>query len=208
MELNENNTFSSIYLFVVNQPEDGFAAYSDIFMRKNATIAEALKAVTSDVSSWDRCPDSGKLDGLDMKFKGDEETLVFVKLPDRLQGNKFTSFRTTALKDLLELARPGLDGIIQFAGRHQDKHGDYTICSFMLDLKGINSNISAAKLRNGRVRFPIMFDFVDSNDGISPVFKDPEPHSNNVSLTKDVVGIFTHGGIHPPRAASFITVEL
>lgn len=208
MDTDENKTFSSIYLFVIDQPEDGFAAYSDIYLRKNATIADALKAVTSDVSSWDRYPDSEKLDGLDMKFKGNGETLVFVKLPDRLQGNQLTSFRAAALKDLLEIARPGLDSIIQNAGRHQDQHGDYTICSFTLDLTGIKANIRSAKLGNDCISFPVMFDFVDSNDGISPVFKVPEPHSSNVSGTKDVIGIITHGGIHPPRAASSILVEL
>lgn len=210
-----DNHYKKIYLFVVGEDINGFAEMSYAYQRNTSVslpdaIAEIKESSALDqppTSDWQPKPDHSA-SGLNMTFPDATTALVFVRLPHP-SGPNVTEFGARAVKDLdVASANPG--NIVRRAQRHKmEKNREYLLCSFQLDIEDSLNTIGRSTGGHRISQLPIMFDFVDTKDRKSPVFKDPHKHfdGSDAQYEAEVTDGMGHGGIHPPSASSFILVD-
>jgi hypothetical protein len=210
-----------IFLFVIgnskNVADKGYAKVLTAFRRgSQGTLEEALKEIEQGdaTKSWEPAASTHAPRGIDLAFDPAQPCLVFVAISgdhshvqdaaeDGVVGPLHDAATYFGDKIVTPLAIEGMpeSPIITDAKQHKlpgSKHP--TVCSFVVDA---SSALDKAKNAGSYARFPIVFDFVDSDDAISPVFKKPrppkEPHAPGTELP-----MLNHGGIHPPNGASMI----
>ncbi|WAC25205.1 hypothetical protein [Blastomonas sp. SL216] len=211
---------SDIFLFMLGNGDDGYAKVRTVLKRKTpGNRMEAWDEIEQGKveDSWEIAPPIHCVGGIDMAFAAKQPCLVFVAISgdhshaeEAENGGTVGSFHETTTYFGENIVAPmAIRGqpsapIIKNLKRHKLPSSNYhTVCSFDVDgesaLRELGSSSGAAIM----TRFPIVFDFVDSDDGRSPVFKKPrrplQPASNQSSLV-----MFGHGGIHPPNGASMI----
>jgi hypothetical protein len=213
-----------IFLFVLGNDgdpaDDGYAKVTGAFKRKSpgnraeawAEIEQGKTKTSWGIAASTHCPG-----GIDMAFGTAQPCLVFVAISGPQSHAKEASKDDIAgpLHDLTTyfgdqivtpLAIRGIPktSIITHAELHQLPGIKYpTVCSFVLDRKSAMTELGSSNDAGTLARFPIVFDFVDSDDGISPVFKKPSRSKRSASPKTDLT-MFGHGGIHPPNGASMI----
>ena len=194
--------YSNIYLCEISQPHSGFAKFGTIYKRKaSGTRKEALSEIQSALSNWTKVTRAHTAGGLDMKFKVTQgPSLVFVAIPSAGEGSA-TVFGKRVVVDA-DISGPKNHEVVGSVMSHQDAYGRATICSFTIDLAKTVARFNEISGGHDFTRFPIVFDFVDMVDGVSPVFKSPHEHA-----LFDKTKALGHGGIHPPSVASMIIVE-
>ena len=207
------NSNKEIYLFIVGEDGEGFAEFSYAYRRKTWTsLADAIADVkqSSDpaqppTSDW-QSKKNHSARGLDLNFPDNTQALVFVLLPGAGSHSNVTAFGKRVVKDLnVPNNNPG--NIVRQERRHQlVDNGPYLLCSFELDIGNSLETIGRSTTGHRISRRPIMFDFVDSDDNRSPVFKEPHKHFDGPDVHHEKER-FGHGGIHPPSASSFILVD-
>lgn len=188
-----------IYLFEIVQPDAGYATFEAVYKRRAAgKLQDALDEITSGnfPITWDEVKSKCAPSDLDMCFAPDTEALVFVTLPG-LDGGKGTVFGDKTVVDL-DVKRKGSSRVIRSQKRHPKGATAHTICSFEIDLGPVVGEIGAMAGGHAIAQLPIMFDFVDLPDEVSPVFKD----RHGTPLNE--VGPLGHGGIHPRGGSSMI----
>jgi hypothetical protein len=137
--------------------------------------------------------------GLDMKFSRNTKALVIIRIPFESNGVVETTFGEKMAVDLDVKRKPNMI-CIKNCDRHDFGTGEHKVCSFEIDMPRLLQEQEGASLHHPISRFPIMFDFIDS-DGVSPVFKGTH---NRAALATNGVG---HGGIHPRGGSSMIVIE-
>lgn len=194
--------YTNIYLCEISQPHSGFAKFGTIYKRKaSGTRAEALSEISKPLSNWTKVTRAHRAGGLDLKFKVTEgPSLVFVVIPSAGEGSR-TVFGKRVVVDA-DISGPKDHEVVGNVMSHKDAYGRDTICSFTIDLAETVKRFNAISGGHDFTRFPIVFDFVDMIDGVSPVFKSPHDHA-----LFDEAKALGHGGIHPPSVASMIIVE-
>ena len=194
--------YTNIYLCEISQPHSGFAKFGTIYKRKTSgTRKEALSEVLTARSKWTKVTRAHTAGGLDMKFKvTDGPSLVFVTIPSTGEGSA-TVFGKRVVVDA-DISGPKDHEVVGSVMSHTDANGRATICSFTIDLAKTVARFNNISGGHDFTRFPIVFDFVDMVDGVSPVFKSPHEHA-----LFDKTKALGHGGIHPPSVASMIIVE-
>lgn len=213
------NIHDSIYLFFVGNEPSSYARIVRSYRRKTpATRDQAWEDIESSKAevSWEELPSAKDVSGIDIVLPAGKASLVFVVLLEEYREVQAGSedqadilhIATTYFGDemvrQLEIRGNPKTPLIKQAESHQLPKSDYaTVCSFEVDSPAVmgelgpNSPIS---------RFPIVFDFIDSDDGISPVFKKPHGHKHS-SADEAISPFFGHGGIHPPSGASMIVLQ-
>lgn len=207
---NVNSNYDKIFLFDIHTGNDGFAEFVEVHQREpiiplNEAVGEIERVSPPDYQlpeKWRKEEiDSYAAGGLDMRFDECTKALVFVRLPYK-EEDLTTEFGENVVVDLhLPHDIPG--NIVRECRRLALTEGGlHLLCSFELDL-GDSLNVMRRPTTGHPIsRLPIMFDFVDRDDHVSPVYKDP--HHHKAAGEDPVIG---HGGIHPPSAASMIVVN-
>jgi hypothetical protein len=194
--------FEKIYLFEIGRGLNGFAKFTRVYERKSLVAhTEAKDEVMASRlnQNWTRAI-GGKYTagGLNMRFSAKEKALVFVRLPEN-EPFTVTEFGSKIAVDL-DVAGSAQNNIVRECQRFANTERMHLVCSFALDVPAALARIDQTTDGNRIGRLPIMFDFVDKNDGISPVFKGRHQHSIHIP-------VFGHGGIHPRGGSSMIILE-
>jgi hypothetical protein len=206
--------YTNIYLCEIAQPHTGFAEFGAIYKRKSGgTQNEALDDILKNRPDWTNQTDWKNVTsahgagGLDLKFNSSEGTgLVFVTIPiGSVTGSK-TLFGVKGVVDL-DVRGPRGHKVVSNVTSHHDENRLYSICSFEIDLAATRGRFNQRPGQQSALRFPIMFDFVDTIDGVSPAFKPPHEHAFLIKTMVNDVEMLTHGGIHPPSASSVISID-
>jgi hypothetical protein len=213
----------NIFLFVLGNGADGYAEVVEGFKRKEpGDRTQAWDEIKNGevAKMWDVVPASQRAAGIDMAFAATEPCLVFVAISGDhshetevhaedtvgLFHNATTYFGTDIVKELAIRGKLTAS-IIKDAKRHKlPGSGYHTVCSFEVDCVTVMRVILATSGAGNMTRFPIVFDFVDSDDGRSPVFKKPRPNYRPASAA-GILARLGHGGIHPRGGSSLIILE-
>ncbi len=189
-----------VYLFEIENGAGGFAEFAHVYLRDPpTTCGQALKEITGSQLPKDWRPVTGTqaVKDLDMRLPASSKALVFVRLPDQGELTE-TEFGENVVMDLqVEGAKP--NNIIRNPSRYASPDGKQRLCSFELDIPDTLAKIPRSNAGHKVTRLPIMFDFIDKSDGMSPVFKDG--HKHNAGGSGSFIG---HGGIHPSSGSSLI----
>ncbi len=190
-----------VYLFEIGEDSEGFAKFVHVYHRHPSTTHEQALA---EIQGLELLPDwkdetlSHASDALDMRFQGTTKAIIFVRLPEK-NGVAVTEFGKKVLIDL-DIAPRIPNNIVRKCRSFASHDGKHRLCSFELDVPAAVGAMRRPASGHQISRLPIMFDFVDSDDGISPVFKKPHHHSS-------AAPVFGHGGIHPRGGSSLIVIE-
>jgi hypothetical protein len=206
-----------VYLFEIDNGADGFARFVRVYQRHPSTTHDLAKKEIAGPklpAEWYDVTGMHAAGGLDMRFAAYSRAVVFVRLPN--QGALTdTEFGDYVVEDLKVQDR-GRCNIVRKCDRYASAGGKHLLCSFEIDIPETLSNMTRPPLSHRITRFPIMFDFVDASDNMSPVFKDPSRWAiGNVSDSAQTTGhdqddtieakpFFGHGGIHPRGGSSMI----
>jgi hypothetical protein len=214
-EMHEN-----ILLFMLGNDDCGYAEVKLVLKRAfPGTWEEAWQDIEQGTieGSWEPAPSSHRAGGIDMAFDITQPCLAFVAISGDhhhetqtksegqagLLHEATTYFGKKIVRDL-DIRGGPTTPIVKSAKRHKLPSSDYpTVCSFEVDSAGVLRELGSSAGASKITRFPIVFDFVDSDDGRSPVFKKPRPKCED----DPVVGIeakLGHGGIHPRGGSSII----
>jgi hypothetical protein len=219
--MSKDESFENILLFVIgNNVDDGYAEVQLVFKR---SLPGSWKQAWEDMEQgrieqcWKPAPSLHRAGGIDMAFDTTQPCLAFVAISGDhhhdtetksdgsagLLHEATTYFGKKIVRDL-DIRGGPTTPIIKSAKRHKLPLSDYpTVCSFEVDsasvLRELGSSAGASKI----TRFPIVFDFVDSDDGRSPVFKKPRKKSQN-RPAMSIQAMLGHGGIHPRSGSSII----
>ncbi len=178
-----------IFLFTIEQPKSGFAKFASVLKREDAgTRRAALEEIKSGRASkgWTDKTCEHDAGDLNMKFACDMEALIFVQIsPDKPK----TVFGPKKVADV-DIERKGAT-IVANSQLHPIGSEPARLCSFEIKLGDVLSDMGSGRQNVGRL--PIMFDYVDTDTGLSPVLKGSHDHP-----------IISHGGIHPPTATTMI----
>lgn len=146
-----------------------------------------------------------------MRFTSAQDSLIFVQINNELhsseEGLRHTSqtyFGKEVVSDLVVPNGPKVKTVSN-CKLHGLDNKPPQLCSFEL---GIQTALNALQSQSGDdpiTRFPVMFNFVDSGDNRSPVYK--KPHKQNKIDPRQPAIILGHGGIHPPNASSIIMLD-
>lgn len=215
-------THKSIFLYVLGDGAEEYADVVAVFKRKRpGNRKQAWDEIKNgEVETlWDVVPASKRASGIDMAFAASESCLVFVAISAGhsheaeaegedtvgLYHNATTYFGDKIVR-ALDIRGKLTASIIKDAKRHKlSRSGYHTVCSFVVDCDTVMDEIRATSGAGNMTRFPIVFDFVDSDDGRSPVFK--KPHSNNrPAPAASILARLGHGGIHPRGGSSLIII--
>lgn len=193
--------FENIYLFKIGRGLNGFAKFTRVYERKSLVTHKEVKdevMASSLNQNWTRVV-AGKntAGGLNMRFPAKEKALVFVRLPEN-EPFTVTEFGSKIAVDL-DVAGSAQNNIVRDCERFETAEGMHLVCSFALDVPAVLARIGQPSDGHRIARLPIMFDFVDRSDGLSPVFKDRHQHPL-------AAPVFGHGGIHPRGGSSLIIV--
>jgi hypothetical protein len=190
--------------FKRKQPGDRMQAWDEI---KNGKVAKL----------WDVVPASQRAAGIDMAFAATESCLAFVAISGDhsheaekdgedsvgLLHNATTYFGDHIVR-ALDIRGSLTTSIIKHAERYKlPGSGYHTVCSFEVDIANVLAELRASSNVGKISRFPIVFDFVDSDDDRSPVFKKPRGNPKPASTTS-LLARLGHGGIHPRGGSSII----
>lgn len=196
------------YLFEIDNGPSGFAEYVHVYHRHPPTThAKALAEITGPAlpKEWLDETEKHAAGDLNMQFAVLGEALVFVRLPDQGALTE-TEFGEDVVIDLkVKGGKPGT--IIRKSHRYALADGMHRLCYFELDMPGTLAAIHRPNSTHKVARLPIMFDFVDKSDGISPVFKDPHRHGHTHGAAGSGAAKLGHGGIHPRGGSSLIILE-
>ncbi len=203
---------ANIFLFILGNGTGGYAEVTSAFRRKApASRQQAWGEIESNwvrEPLWGEVPPKLRPGGIDIALDANQASLVFVAIDNAHHHSKaadggaeiglmhetVTYFGKNVVRELDICGKPQ-SPVIKDAKCHKrpgDTHD--SVCSFEFDGVSVMSELGAAGAGT-TVRFPIVFDFVDSDDGRSPVFKKPNG-----------LHIMNHGGIHPPTGSSLIIV--
>lgn len=207
--MEDQSLISDIYLFIIDSDAEGYAHYGAVYKRKEGTSTKlAAKEIIggSAQTNWTDATEQHAGAGLDMKFSSARDSLVFVFIrANRSSGqaadaqhDDVTYFGREVVADLQIAPRMQLARIIKNPLVYPEGNAQPWLCSFEMDVRKIRSELSSASSA-AHVRFPVVFDFVDSDDGVSPVFKKPK--------SVNAADILDHGGIHPRGGSSMIIFE-
>jgi hypothetical protein len=203
--MSEEAGSKDIYLFEIDNGASGFAEYVHVYRRDPSTThAKALAEITGPAlpKEWLNETEKHAAGDLDMQFAALGEALVFVRLPDQGALTE-TEFGKDVVIDLpIKGGKPNI--IIREAQRYALADGMHRLCSFELDMPGTLATISRPNPAHKIARLPIMFDFVDKSDGMSPVFKDPHRQGHTHDAVGSSAPVLGHGGIHPRGGSSLI----
>ncbi|MGC6328588.1 hypothetical protein [Rhizorhabdus sp. FW153] len=219
---NTDGEHQNIFMFMLGNGNDGYAEVRAVFKRpssgnrKQAWQDIELGNVEKD---WNAAPLSHRAGGIDMAFVKAQPSLVFVAIigdhyhdaATRDEGaagrshNSTTYFGEDIVRDLDVRGRPKAS-IISNVERHSLPGRRFpTVCSFEVNDARVSSELGTSAGAPTMTRFPIVFDFVDSDDGRSPVLK--PPHQRSVSVpAASIFGLLGHGGIHPRGGSSMIEI--
>lgn len=211
---------NDVFLFEFGNGNNGYAKITKVLKRKKpSNWMEAWGEIEQGKSeaSWDIAPPWHCAGGIDMAFGAAQPCLVFVAISgdhshaeDAKNGSAVAPYHETTtyfgdhvVTPLTIRGKPEAS-IINNVQLHKMPGSDYhTVCSFVVDGESVLREIGESSAAGKITRFPIVFDFVDSDDGRSPVFKKPllppQPASTASGLAR-----LGHGGIHPPSGSSMI----
>lgn len=216
-------THDNIFLFVLRDDADGYAKVFKSFKRKQpGERAQAWAEIESGKVEqlWDIAPPSQHAVGIDMTFSATQSCLVFMAISGshsheaEADGegavgpyHNATTYFGKRIVRALDISGTPTASIIKDAKRHKlPGSGYYTVCSFAVDSVAVMREVGSTSGASTITRFPIVFDFVDSDDGRSPVFKKPDRAASPASA-EGFLDSLGHGGIHPPSGSSLIILE-
>lgn len=202
---NAEDMHENIFLFEIVQPEVGFAKFGNVHKRRRpatrrAAADEIKRGAVSEL--WQDVKSTHDGQNLDMRFARNTQGLVFVQLPTK---NSNTVFGHDAVRDLA-VKRKGSKKIVRQCNFYSEDSKPPRLCSFEINIGDVVFDIGTDA--EAITRLPIMFDFVDFPEEVSPVFKahdhklrGPDHKANKARGSRD-----GHGGIHPPSGSSLILV--
>lgn len=211
---------NDIFLFVLGNGDDGYAKIVAVFKRQQAgEWRQAWGEIEQGKieESWDVAPPTHCAGGIDMALDATQPCLVFVAISGDhshaesagsegtvgLYHDATTYFGEDVVTEQVVRGKPTAS-IIKDVKRHKlPGSGYHTVCSFEVDVADVLAELGPSPEARTMTRFPIVFDFVDSDDGLSPVFKKPRGEPKPVS-TASVLTMLGHGGIHPQSGSSII----
>ena len=177
------------YFFSIeNDSETGYACFFSVYELEDVTRTVARNEITGGNPSaqWKDVTSKIPNRGFTMHVREKTQVLIFVQLPTRKNSpTVFGSKKAVDVDVKSKLTNP----VVQNCKTYPDDDGRHLLCCFEIDTDKAAAKVGLPK---GEVeRLPIMFDFVDTGDDVSPVFRGGHAH-------------FGHGGIHPPTATTMI----
>lgn len=208
--------YDDIYLFVIANGKDEYAEFKEVYKRaapaKHGTALVEIQDKSAS-ADWNDVTGSCAAGGLDMRFSSARDCLVFVLIANQdplLEKNflhtSYTYFGPDIVTDLAVRGMPSAKIISDCEPHGPDaKHPE--LCSFELRVKPAQDEMQRRPGADLISRFPIVFDFVDTSDGISPVYK--RPHRKLAELAANIAPQSPkgHGGIHPRGGSSMIELN-
>ncbi|MBA4053053.1 MAG: hypothetical protein C0472_14485 [Erythrobacter sp.] len=205
-----------IYLFVIANGQDEYAEFKYVYKRPSpANRPKALTEILNGSADarWTDVKASCAAGGIDMRFSSAHDCLVFVWIANQepllevnLLHKSYTYFGADIFTDLPVRGKPAAK-IISHCELHGPDANYPELCSFELRLKPAQDEMQRRPYSDLISRFPVMFDFVDTGDGISPVYKRPHPQFVGPAANVAPQGQKGHGGIHPRGGSSMIVIE-
>jgi hypothetical protein len=213
-----------IFLFVLGNSKDkadnGYAKVMAAFRRKSpGNWKEAWEEIKQlqVPTLWGTADTAHCPGGIDMAFGTGQPCLVFVAIDNPGASHPHDAAEDRAIgplhhvttyfgdKIVAPLPIRGIpDNLITDPMLHLMPNSKYpTVCSFVLGATSASSEGGSPGEASTLARFPIVFDFVDSDDGRSPALKKPSGSKRSASPETEFP-MLNHGGIHPPNGASMI----
>jgi hypothetical protein len=208
--------YNDIYMFVIANGKNEYAEFKKVYKRPSpANRAKALTEILdgSADARWTDVKGSCAGGGIDMRFSSAHDCLVFVWIANQeplseenLLHKSYTYFGADIITDLAVRGMP-VTKIISHCMPHGPDANYPELCSFELRMKPAQDEMQRRPHADLISRFPVMFDFVDTGDGISPVYKRPHPKFVGPAANIAPQSPKGHGGIHPRSGSSMIVIE-
>jgi len=185
------------------QPWDG-KAYGDLLVRGPWIIASYFKGEGGDPLQYD---DAGR----GWFPTGDVATIDadgFMQITDRSKDVIKSGGEWISSIDVenIAMAHPAVAMAACIGMRHPKWDERPIVVVVKKPGAAVTREMGAAEDDRPVTRFPIVFDFVDSDDGISPVFKKPRTAAGARAVAGDLARL-GHGGIHPRGGSSLVIFE-
>ena len=188
----QENVHPKVYFFKIDDDnKTGYSYFCSVHERERATRSSALDDIVNErvETQWTDVTSNHTRGGFSMFISRKTQALIFIQLPTRKLNTIVFGSRGTADLDVKsKLTNPFIQGCKTYP-YDSDGSGRHLLCGFEINTAGASAKVGLPEEKVERL--PIMFDFVDTNTGVSPVFLGKHAH-------------VTHGGIHPPTATTMI----